>query len=96
MKAVITPTPNWRRISSTESTSAMVSMTSRMSYRRSRFSGTTWRSLRWSWACQRATGPWKYDRYFFATRTASASSLTRMSTTPLGTWNDIGPTSSGV
>ncbi len=27
--------------------------------------------------------------------TASNSSLTRMSTTPFGTWNDIGPTSSG-
>ena len=34
--------------------------------------------------------------YLRAICTASASSLTRMSTTPLGTWNDMGPTSSGV
>ena len=31
-----------------------------------------------------------------ATCTASFSSLTRISTTPLGTWKDIGPISSGV
>ena len=43
-----------------------------------------------------AIAPWKYERYFFTVSTASTSSLTRMSTTPFGTWNDIGPTSSGV
>ncbi len=34
----------------------------------------------------RSTGPWKYDRYCLAAATASASSATAMSTTPLGTW----------
>ena len=96
MNAVITPIPNFGRISSTEPTSASRWTISCMSYSRSRFSGITWRSGRWSWASHSGTVPWKYDRYLFVTSTASSSSLTRMSTTPFGTWNDIGPTSSGV
>src|SRR6478736_2746573 len=62
---------------------------------RSRFSGMARRSSRWSAARHSGSAPWKYDRYFLATATASASSSTAMSTMPLGTWTLIGPTSSG-
>ena len=47
-------------------------------------------------ARQSGSAPWKYDRYFLATATASASSSTAMSTMPLGTCTLIGPTSSGA
>ena len=90
------PTPNFSRISSTDPASAIVSTIARMSYSRSRFSGTVCRRRRWSGASHAAMAPWKYPRYFFATTTAAFSSFTRMSTTPFGTWKDIGPTSSGV
>ena len=40
MKVVMIPMPNFSRISRTEPVSAMVSMIARMSYSRSRFSGT--------------------------------------------------------
>ena len=54
------------------------------------------RSSRWSAARHSGSAPWKYDRYFLATATASASSSTAMSTMPLGTCTLIGPTSSGA
>ena len=42
-----------------------------------------------------AAMPWKYDRYCLVAATASASSCTAMSTTPLATCTSIGPISSG-
>src|SRR5581483_4984624 len=55
------------------------------------------RSSRWSAHSHapEATDPAKYDRYCLAAATAAASSGTTMSTTPLGTCTDMGPTSSG-
>ena len=53
------PMPNFARSSSTEPVSAMVSMIARMSYSRSRFSGTACRRRRWSGASQADTVPWK-------------------------------------
>ncbi len=44
---------------------------------------------------QSSIGPWKYDRYCLATATASASSATAMSTTPLNCWTLIGPMAVG-
>ena len=59
MKAVMMPMPNFARSSRTEPLSAMVSMIARMSYSRSRFSGTACRRRRWSGASHADTVPWK-------------------------------------
>ena len=48
VSAVIMPSPNPCRSSSTEPVSHNASMTVRTSYARTRFSGTRWRSVRWS------------------------------------------------
>ena len=50
---------NCGRSSSTESLSAISSITSRMSKLRMRFSGITWRSRRWSCASHSSIEPWK-------------------------------------
>src|SRR5450830_1185480 len=69
---------------------------SRTSYTRRRFSGTAWRSRRGSGACHWASGPWKYDRYWRAAATASASSRTSTSITPLADCTSLGPICSGL
>ncbi|MCY1223054.1 hypothetical protein D9M72_351630 [compost metagenome] len=60
--AVWMPAPKPLRSISTLPTSAMPSMALRVSYTRSRFSGTTWRSAIASGALQCATRPWNMDR----------------------------------
>ncbi|MCY1518800.1 hypothetical protein D9M68_535250 [compost metagenome] len=94
--AVTMPAPKPARNSSSEPVSATPRIAARTSYTRSRFSGTTWRSVRGSAHCQSLTGPWKYDRYCLAAATAAASSSTRMSITPLRDCTLLGPICSGA
>ena len=91
------PMPNFARSSSTESLSAIVSQDLAHVVQAQAVLRNDVPQLPLVVAPPTAAiAPWKYERYFFAASTAANSSFTRMSTTPFGTWNDIGPTSSGV
>ena len=94
--AVTMPGANAGRSSSTDPSSASSSIARRARRRPAADRpARTSRSSSWSAQSTRATSPWKYDRYCWATSTASVSSAQRTSTTPLGTCTDTGPTSSG-